>query len=217
MIVYQACVLSTLLYGSESWTAYARKERRLNGFRLRCLRRLLHIRWQDRVTDTEVLEPTGSLGMPSLLIQRHLRWLGHAPRMKTDRLLREILLWELQEGVRRVGRPLLRYKDVIKKDLRSALIDNSAWEDIAKHRDGGKVSKREFERRKRTLESRLRKRQGTFAPPATETATPGSGYTVIQDPAQIPSANHRLFETRMLLPLLTINVSRNKYVFCYYH
>ena len=79
---------------------------------------------------------------------------------------------------------------------------------------GGKVSKRGFQRRKRTLESRLHARerrgknaqplrafpQGTSAPPATETATPGSGYTVIQDPAQFPSANCRLFETRM--PLL---------------
>ena len=41
--------------------------------------------------------------------------------------------------------------------------------------------------------------QGASAPPATETATPGSGYTVIQDPAQIPSTNPRLFETRMPL------------------
>ena len=31
MCVYQACVLSTLLYGSESWTTYARQEWRLNG------------------------------------------------------------------------------------------------------------------------------------------------------------------------------------------
>ena len=29
MCVYQACVLSTLLYRSESWTTYARQERRL--------------------------------------------------------------------------------------------------------------------------------------------------------------------------------------------
>ena len=133
MCVYQACVLSTLLYGSESWTTYARPERRLNGFHLRCLRRLLHIRWQDRVTNTEVLERAGSLSMPSLPIQRRLRWLGHAHRMEPDRLPREILYGELREGVRRVGRPLLRYKDVIKRDLRSALIDTSAWEDIANH------------------------------------------------------------------------------------
>ena len=78
MCVYQACVLLTLLYGSESWTTYARQERRLNGFHLRCLRRLLHISRQDKATNTEVLEHAGSLSMPSLLIQRHLRWLGHA-------------------------------------------------------------------------------------------------------------------------------------------
>ena len=37
----------------------------------------------------------------------------------------------------------------------------------------------------------------TSAPSATKTVTRGSGYTVLQDAAQIPSANHRLFETRM--------------------
>ena len=135
MCVYQACVLEILLYGSESWTTYARQERRLNAFHLPCLRRLLHIRWQDRVTNTEVLERAGSLSMPSLLIQRHHRWLGHAHRMEADRLPREILYGELRKGVRRMGRPLLRHKGVIKRELRSAPIDTSAWEDIANHRD----------------------------------------------------------------------------------
>ena len=52
---YQACVLSTLLHGSESWTTYARQERRLNSFHLHSLRCLLHIKWQDRVPNTDVL------------------------------------------------------------------------------------------------------------------------------------------------------------------
>ena len=99
MCVYQACVLSTLLYGRESWTTYARQERQLDGFHLRCLRRLLHIRWRDRVTNTKVLECAGSLSMSSLLIQRHLRWLGHAYHMEPDRLPREILYGELREGI----------------------------------------------------------------------------------------------------------------------
>ena len=47
--VYRACVLSTLLYSSEAWTTYAAQERRLNSFHLRCLRRILGIRWQDRI------------------------------------------------------------------------------------------------------------------------------------------------------------------------
>lgn len=48
MAVYNACVISTLLYGSESWTTYARHERRLNTFHLRCMRRILGISWQDK-------------------------------------------------------------------------------------------------------------------------------------------------------------------------
>ena len=64
---------------------------------------------------------------------------------------------------------------------------------------GGKVSKQGFQRQKRMLESRLHAREGTSVPLTTETATAGSGSTVIQDPAQILSANHCLFETRMPL------------------
>ena len=35
---YQACVLSTLPYGSTTWTMYASQEKRLNSFHLCCLR-----------------------------------------------------------------------------------------------------------------------------------------------------------------------------------
>ena len=41
--VYKACVISTLLYGSESWTTYSIQERKLQAFHLRCLRRILGI------------------------------------------------------------------------------------------------------------------------------------------------------------------------------
>ena len=41
--VYNACVNSTLLSGSETWTTYAGKERRLNTLHLRSIRRILGI------------------------------------------------------------------------------------------------------------------------------------------------------------------------------
>ena len=37
MAVYNACVLSTLLYGSKTWTMYAHQEKRLNTFHIRSL------------------------------------------------------------------------------------------------------------------------------------------------------------------------------------
>ena len=75
--VYQACVLSTLLYGSESWTLYSRQERRLNAFHMRCLRRLLGITWQDRTSSEDVLSQVGMSSIFAILTQRRMRWLGH--------------------------------------------------------------------------------------------------------------------------------------------
>ena len=53
--VYRAAVLPSLLYACETWTVYSRHAKQLNAFRMRCLRRLLNIKWQDKVPDTEVL------------------------------------------------------------------------------------------------------------------------------------------------------------------
>ena len=53
--VYQACVPSTLLYGSETWTTCARQEKKINSFHMRNLRRILQIKWQEKVRDAEVL------------------------------------------------------------------------------------------------------------------------------------------------------------------
>ena len=113
--VYQACVLSTLLYGSKSWTLYTRQDSRLNTSHLSCLRRILGISWQDHIPNTEVLAKAGPLSMYALLTKRCLRWLGHV----TDgRLPKDILYGELATGSRPTGRPTLRYKDVLKRDLK---------------------------------------------------------------------------------------------------
>jgi hypothetical protein len=108
--VYQACVLSTLLYGSETWTLYSRQERRLNTFHLRCLRRILGISWQDHVPNKDVLARAGTLSMFALLTKRRLRWLGHVTRMQDGRIPKDILYSELATGSRPVGRPILRYR-----------------------------------------------------------------------------------------------------------
>ena len=83
MKVYQACVLCTLLYSGETWTLYSRQVRRLNTFNLRCLRRILGITWQDRVSNKDVLAQAGVPSRFALLSQRRLRWLGHHYEMKT--------------------------------------------------------------------------------------------------------------------------------------
>ena len=94
MIVYNACVVSTLMYGSETWTTYARQEKRLNSFHPRSIRRILGISWQDRVSNTEVLSRANLASMFTLLRQRRLRWLGHVYRMEDGRIPKDILYGE---------------------------------------------------------------------------------------------------------------------------
>ena len=100
--VYNACVFSTLLYiwqqrpdGSETWTTYARQERRLNTFHLRSIRRILDIPW--KVSNAEVLSRAGLPSMYTLLRQRRLR---HVHRIEAGRIPKDILYRNLASGRR---------------------------------------------------------------------------------------------------------------------
>ena len=65
--VYKAVVLPTLLYACETWTVYQRHAKKLNHFHLSCLRKLLKIRWQDKIPDTEVLKKAKMQSVHTLL------------------------------------------------------------------------------------------------------------------------------------------------------
>ena len=167
--VYQTCVLSTLLYGSETWTVYSKQEKRLNTFHMRNLRKILHITWRDKISNMEVLRRSGVLSINELLRRNRLRWLGHVQRMEDDRLPKQVLYSELSEGTRAVGRPKLRYKDLCKTTLRELNIDIDNWEGIAEDRglwrstirDGlasyrGNMEQREQLKRERRRQARER-------------------------------------------------------------
>ena len=100
-------------------------------------------RWQDRVTNTAILEKAGSLSMHLMLCQRWLRWLGHVHRMVDGRIPKDLLYDQLASGCRPVGRPALRYKDVYKRDLKLTDINPDCWEKLADDRDGWRLAERD--------------------------------------------------------------------------
>ena len=132
--VYRACILSTLLYGSESWTTYMSQEHRLNTFHLRCLRRILGTTWEERKSNQEILSQANVPSMYALLSQRRLRWLGHTRRMNDGRIPKDILYGEMAAGSRATGRPLLRYKDACRRDFKEMDIVEDSWEEVAADR-----------------------------------------------------------------------------------
>ena len=116
--VYRSVVLPTLLYACETRTVYQRHAKRLNHFHTSCLRKLLKIKWQDRIPDTEVLKRAGMPSIYTLLKLAQLRWTGHVTRMPDERLPKKILYGELQVGKRSHGGQKKRYKDTLKASLK---------------------------------------------------------------------------------------------------
>lgn len=93
--VYQTCFLSTLLYDCESWATHISQEKHLASLQLCCLR---GITWQDKYTNTKVLEKAGSLIMHLMLCMWRLRWLGYVYRMDDGRIPKDLLYMTLPNG-----------------------------------------------------------------------------------------------------------------------
>nr|VZI45491.1 unnamed protein product [Spirometra erinaceieuropaei] len=132
--MYKAVTLPTLLYGAETWTVYAKQARRLNHFHLSCLRRILRLKWQDRMPDTDVLERTGILSIYAILRQIQLRWSGHLVRMDDERLPKRLFYGEIATASRRQGGQIRRYKDTLKSSLKRLKINTIDCEELALNR-----------------------------------------------------------------------------------
>ena len=101
---------------------------------MRCLRRILHVKQEDRIPDTEVLEMSHCESVFALLKKSQLRWAGHVHRMADTRIPKQLLYGELACGSRKRGRPKLRYKDTLKASMKDCLIDPDTWEQTASNR-----------------------------------------------------------------------------------
>ena len=112
--IYQAVVLSTLLYGSENWNTTVQEEKQLAAFHTRCLRRIRGVSWQDHVPNEVIFERTSQVPLINILRHKRLTWLGHVTRMHQTRLPRRLLHWE-PRGHRRPGRPRMRWKDTVSR------------------------------------------------------------------------------------------------------
>ena len=133
--IYRAIVLATLLYGAEAWTVYRRQVKKLHAFMMRHLRSIMRITWMDKVTNKEIFERTGLPSMEDLLIRKNLRWTGHLMRMLPDRLPKQVLYSQLSSGHRKRGRPRLRFKDTIKRNLKLRDIKIDSWTSLSQQRD----------------------------------------------------------------------------------
>ena len=141
--VYKAVCLSVLLYASEAWVLYRKHLKSLERFHTQSLQRILGLKWWHRVTHVEVRSRAGVEPVETMLIGRQLRWYGHTLRMPANRLPRQVLYGELEEGRRSVGGQRKRYKDLLKVNLQKCGMQPQNLERLAADRDGWRAACRE--------------------------------------------------------------------------
>ena len=133
-------LLPTLLYARETWTVYQRHAKKRNHSHLSCLRKILKIRWQDKIPDTEVLKKAKMQSVHALLKLAHLRWTGHVTRIPDERLPKKVLYGELQEGKRSQGGQKKCYKHILKASLQNSIFQLSPGNRLLRIEQSGVAS-----------------------------------------------------------------------------
>ena len=162
--VYVASVIVVLLYGGETWNVHAEEIRRLEVFHTNCMRCMLGKSKRDHITNVEIRRMMGMERIEGMLMERRLRWLGHVARMEEGRIPKRMLFGRLEGATRAQSKPLKRWKDVVRGDMRSVGIEDR-WYGMVGERNEWRAKVRAMvekwgeEREKEEMEDRERRRR----------------------------------------------------------
>ena len=137
--IVRTCVLSVLLYACETWTLRRKDRDSLLTFEMKCYRRILHIRWQQRITNVEVRRRVGNTkNIVQIIMERKLSLFGHICRMEDNRLVKGVV-FGIIDGQTRRGRPSREWLDDIKEwcqmdinNLSRMARDRAQWRGIVR-------------------------------------------------------------------------------------
>ena len=107
-------VWSVFLYGCETWTLTKEYEKRIDAFDMWCARRMLKIKWTDKIRNEEVWERIGSkYSLLEEIVARKWKYAGHVLRGSAGpRIITALEGWTKRE--KRPGRPRKEWLDDLK-------------------------------------------------------------------------------------------------------
>ena len=121
--LYQSCVLSTLLYGSECWRITEHVLAKLSSFHTTRLRKLQRIFWPKTISNHGHLARCQQEDTETIITMKRRRWFGHVLQKDADSITKVSIHWT-QEGKRKRGRPKTTRRRTLETEMKNM---NHSW------------------------------------------------------------------------------------------
>ena len=82
--LYETLVKPVVMYGGETGKTNEGNAKKIDVFQNRCLRRLMKMKWQDKISNRELLERANVERLSEELRRRTWRFIGHILRQQPD-------------------------------------------------------------------------------------------------------------------------------------
>ena len=116
--VYDACVRSAMLYGSETWPVKVEDENKIQRNDRKMIRWICGVKISDRLASAELIKKLGIEDIKVLLRRRRLRWAGHVERKDGSDWVKKCVDFNV-DGCRQKGRPRKSWMEVVCRDMKS--------------------------------------------------------------------------------------------------
>ena len=117
---------SVLSYSSETWRITKYTVNTIQTFVNRCLRRIMNVKWSDKVSNNTLWTNTNQLPVEIEKKRRKWRWIGHTLSKRTSSITRQALTWNPQ-GKRKRGRPRNTWRRDMESEVRKM---GYTWQEI---------------------------------------------------------------------------------------
>ena len=126
--IYKTIIRPVMLYGAESWTVKKKDIDLLERTEMKMLRRLKGVTLRDKIRSESIRNDLGVMSIRNKVRENRLRWFGHVIRKPDEDKIKVVYKMEV-DGKRKQGRPNLRWRDNIKKDLTDLELDEELAND----------------------------------------------------------------------------------------
>ena len=123
--IFNTNVKSVLLYACKTWKTGNQISRRKQIFVNKCLRRIIDIKWTDKITN-ELWRITQQKPIRNQITRRKWNWIVHTLHIEVGAIEKTALDWNPQ-GYRRRGRPKRTWRRTTEDEIRGS---GRSWNEV---------------------------------------------------------------------------------------